>query len=89
MKKLLKKLGFRKMDEMEQHIAFKAQNRERKTEYDRERHHQIALEIAEESVVLLKNEENKLPIQKRKTILETCIGFSYHSCSFLLKYNYL
>ena len=25
MKKLLKKLGFRKMDEMEQHIAFKAQ----------------------------------------------------------------
>lgn len=47
-------------------IAFKAQNRKKISEYDSEKHHEIALEIAEESVVLLKNEENILPIQKRK-----------------------
>ena len=47
-------------------VAFEAQNRKKVSEYDREMHHQIALEIAEDSVVLLKNEENILPIEKSK-----------------------
>lgn len=50
-------------------IAFKAQNREKIIEYNREKHHQIALEIAEDSIVLLKNEENILPINKSKIAL--------------------
>lgn len=31
-----------------------------------QKHHEIALEIAEDSVVLLKNEDNILPLKKEK-----------------------
>lgn len=36
--------------------------------YNKEEHHNIALKIAEESIVLLKNEDNILPINKSKKI---------------------
>lgn len=47
-------------------IAFRAQSREKINEYNKEKHHQIALEIAQDSVVLLKNDEDILPIKKGK-----------------------
>ena len=36
--------------------------------YDKEKHHQVAKEIAEEGIVLLKNEENILPLAKTATV---------------------
>lgn len=48
-------------------IAFKCA--ERKLEqYDKEEHHKIAQTIAEESIVLLKNENNLLPLQNTQNI---------------------
>lgn len=38
-------------------------------EYDREAHHTFARELAEESMVLLKNENNALPLKKEERIL--------------------
>jgi len=47
-------------------IAFKAKQRNNIEKYNREEHHKIALEIAEEGVVLLKNDDNILPIKNKK-----------------------
>lgn len=48
-------------------VAFRGNDSKKKL--NREEQHQIALEIAEESIVLLKNEENILPLNKNKIIL--------------------
>ncbi len=50
-------------------VAFKANERNNLKNYNREQHHNIALEIAEDSIVLLKNEENILPLKKTKIAL--------------------
>lgn len=47
-------------------IAFKVQKNNEKIKYNYEEHHKIAQEIAEDSIVLLKNEENILPLKKQK-----------------------
>jgi beta-glucosidase len=47
-------------------IAFKAKQRKNLEQYDREEHHRIAQEIAEDSIVLLKNEDEILPLKKSK-----------------------
>jgi len=50
-------------------IIFKAiDNRKQNATYDKEAHHQLARKIARESMVLLKNEDNILPIKKEGTI---------------------
>ena len=48
-------------------IAFKCERAEQS--YNKEEHHEIAMELAQESIVLLKNEDNMLPINKRKIAL--------------------
>ena len=51
-------------------IAKKAEKNNKKiAEYEPKKHHEIALEIAEDSVVLLKNEDNILPLKKEKIAL--------------------
>lgn len=46
-------------------VIFKAiDNRKAGAEYDKEAHHQLAREIARESMVLLKNDDNLLPLKK-------------------------
>ena len=50
-------------------VVFKANERNNLKNYNREQHHNIALEIAEDSIVLLKNEENILPLNKTKIAL--------------------
>ena len=50
-------------------VVFKANERNNLKNYNREQHHNIALEIAEDSIVLLKNEENILPLKKTKIAL--------------------
>lgn len=51
-------------------IAFKGKKEENLTKkYDQEKHHQVAQKIAEESVVLLKNDESILPLNKEKIAL--------------------
>ncbi len=47
-------------------VTFKVNKRKKIEKYDREEHHRIALSIAEEAVVLLKNEEEILPLKKQK-----------------------
>lgn len=49
--------------------TFKVNKRKKIEKYDREEHHRIALNIAEEAVVLLKNEEEILPLKKQKIAL--------------------
>ena len=50
-------------------IAKKGQSNSGKIKkYNREKHHNIALKIAEDSIVLLKNEDNILPLNKNKNI---------------------
>jgi len=50
-------------------IIFKAiDNRKQNATYNKEAHHQLARKIARESMVLLKNEDNILPIKKEGTI---------------------
>ena len=49
-------------------LAFKVKQR-KEEKYDREEHHNIALKIAEDSVVLLKNENNILPLRNKKIAL--------------------
>ncbi|PNR87194.1 glycosyl hydrolase family 3 [Petrotoga sp. 9T1HF07.CasAA.8.2] len=50
-------------------IIFKAiDNRKQNATYDKEAHHQLARKIARESMVLLKNEDDILPIKKEGTI---------------------
>lgn len=50
-------------------VTFKVKKRKKIEKYDREEHHRIALNIAEEAVVLLKNEEEILPLKKQKVAL--------------------
>lgn len=50
-------------------VTFKVNKRKKIEKYDREEHHRIALNIAEEAVVLLKNEEEILPLKKQKIAL--------------------
>lgn len=50
-------------------VTFKVNKRKKIEKYDREEHHRIALSIAEEAVVLLKNEEEILPLKKQKIAL--------------------
>ncbi len=46
-------------------VIFKAvDNRKTGTNYDKEEHHQLAREIARDSMVLLKNDDNLLPLNK-------------------------
>lgn len=47
----------------------KRENIKKEYTYDKEEHHKIAQTIAEESIVLLKNEENILPIKSKKIAL--------------------
>ncbi len=48
-------------------IIFKAiDNRKRGTTYDKQAHHKLARKIAGESMVLLKNQDNILPLKKRR-----------------------
>ena len=49
-------------------VARKGVNEE-ETQYDKTEHHNIALEIAEDSIVLLKNDENILPLKNKKIAL--------------------
>ncbi len=50
-------------------IIFKAvDNRKRGTTYDKQAHHKLARKIAGESIVLLKNQDNILPLKKEGTI---------------------
>lgn len=50
-------------------IIFKAADSQKKNAtYDREAHHRLAREIARESMVLLKNDDNILPLQKAGTL---------------------
>ena len=45
-----------------------ASNRKENASYDKEQHHQLAREAAEESVVLLKNDDDILPLEKNGSI---------------------
>ena len=59
----------KELDKIVERIIQTAQKTYDKTQeysYNQKKHHEIALKIAEESVVLLKNENNILPIQKTK-----------------------
>lgn len=59
----------KELDEIVERIintAQKTYNKNQNYTYNQKKHHQIALKIAEESVVLLKNEENILPIKDKK-----------------------
>ena len=50
-------------------IAKKGEKNKNNEKYDKEEHHKIAQEIAEESIVLLKNEGNILPLKNKKIAL--------------------
>ena len=60
-----------KLDEIVDRIINIAKkcNKNSKETYDKEQHHNIAQQIAEESIVLLKNENNILPIKNKKIAL--------------------
>lgn len=49
-------------------IVFKTHNARCKIPLDKEAHHQVARKVGEETIVLLKNEENLLPLNKEKKI---------------------
>ena len=49
-------------------VAFTGKDNEIKS-FDQEKHHEIAEEIAEEAIVLLKNDDNILPIKNKKVAL--------------------
>lgn len=50
-------------------IIFKAvENRKENAVYDKEAHHRLAKEVVSECMVLLKNEDNILPLEKKETI---------------------
>ncbi len=50
-------------------IVFRAiENKKEKATYDKEAHHKLAREVARECFVLLKNEDNILPLKKEGTI---------------------
>lgn len=45
-------------------LIFKAVDGKQKAEYDRKKHHEMARQVEEESIVLLKNEDSILPLKK-------------------------
>ena len=47
-------------------VIFKLKQREDKENYNREEHHELAKKIAENSIVLLKNDEDILPLKNQK-----------------------
>ncbi len=50
-------------------VIFKAKNNKKENaSYDKDEHHQLAREVAGECMVLLKNEDNILPLKKKGTI---------------------
>lgn len=49
-------------------VAFRGKDNEIKS-FDQEKHHKLAEEIAEEAIVLLKNDDNILPIKNKKIAL--------------------
>lgn len=50
-------------------VIFKAENNKKENaSYDKDEHHQLAREVAGECMVLLKNEDNILPLKKNGTI---------------------
>lgn len=49
-------------------VAFRGKDNEIKS-FDQEKHHKLAEEIAEEAIVLLKNDDNILPIKNKKVAL--------------------
>ena len=49
-------------------VAFRGKDNELES-FDQEKHHEIAEEIAEEAIVLLKNDDNILPIKNKKIAL--------------------
>ena len=56
-------------------LAHKVSSRERnKNEYNRAAQHELAREIAKESIILMKNEDNILPINKKKIKKLTVLG---------------
>lgn len=55
-------------------LNFLINHKPKEIDYDRERQHRIAREIAEESIVLLKNENNLLPLNGKKYRKITVIG---------------
>ena len=50
-------------------LAKRCNNNQKQETYDKEKHHNIAQKIAEESIVLLKNDDNILPLKNRKIAL--------------------
>lgn len=50
-------------------IAKRGEKNNKQSEYEPQKHHEIALEIAEDSIVLLKNKDNILPLKKEKIAL--------------------
>ena len=50
-------------------LAKRCNNNQKQEIYDKEKHHNIAQKIAEESIVLLKNDDNILPLKNRKIAL--------------------
>ena len=66
------KINEKELDEVVNRIIEIAKRSESKKEeytYNPEKHHEIALKIAEDSVVLLKNEDKILPLKKEKIAL--------------------
>ena len=50
-------------------LAKRCNNNQKQETHDKEKHHNIAQKIAEESIVLLKNDDNILPLKNRKIAL--------------------
>ena len=50
-------------------LAKRCNNNQKQETYDKEKHHNITQKIAEESIVLLKNDDNILPLKNRKIAL--------------------
>lgn len=68
----LNKITERELDEIVDRIieiAKSSKNKQKGYTYNLEEHHEIALKIAEDSIVLLKNEDEILPLKKEKIAL--------------------
>lgn len=68
----LNKITERELDEIVDRIieiAKSSKNKEKVYTYNPKEHHEIALKIAEDSIVLLKNEDEILPLKKEKIVL--------------------
>lgn len=68
----LNKITERELDEIVDRIieiAKSSKNQQKEYTYNPKEHHEIALQIAEDSIVLLKNEDEILPLKKEKIAL--------------------